>query len=102
VDPKIESKSTKRGNAVVYLDSIVNAVKTKRLPNLSAREGGAALQRAVITILDIVGVAVTRPPAHHARRWRRAGAALARAVRVENVRNLRRVKRAVKYFDLVD
>src|SRR5206468_10881304 len=58
------------------------SIKAERLAYFACGKGGTALQRAVVAVLDVAGIAIPRPPAHQARRWWNAGF-LSRSLRVQ-------------------
>jgi len=54
------------------------SIEAKRLAYLSGRKRHSALQRAAIgDVMDVIGIAFSRPPGSHVCRWRRARLALA-------------------------
>jgi hypothetical protein len=60
------------------------------------------LQRAIVAVLNVVGIAVARPPTDHVSGWRRARAALAGAAGINNRLNLRLRKCAIEEFYFID
>src|SRR5438105_1324081 len=79
------------------------AAEAKSLSHLASRERRATLQRAVVAVLDIIGVAVSRPPANEPR-WNRSAARLALAIATDRVerRDLLACERAIEDFYFVD
>src|SRR4029077_7996285 len=54
------------------LHECVGSVKAKCLSHFARRKGRAALQRAVVAVLNVVGVTGAWIPSDHAGGWRRA------------------------------
>jgi hypothetical protein len=84
------------------INTIVYAIETKRLLDLTRSKRRPVLQCAVVAVLNIVGIAITGPPTDHVSGWRRACATLAGAAGVDDCLNLRLGKRAIENFYFVD
>ena len=72
------------------------------MSDLARYERGAALQRAVVGSLNVVGVVLCRPPTDHPRRRRRTTPALAGKTGVVDVGDIRTIERHIKDFGFVD
>jgi hypothetical protein len=83
------------------INAIIYAIQAERLSHLARRECRAVLQRAIVAVLNVIGIAVARPPTDHAGGWRRAGAALPRAASINNRLNFCLRQRAVEDFYFV-
>jgi hypothetical protein len=55
------------------LDHVARGSKAERLTNLSRGKLRAILQRAIVAVLDIIGIAGPRPPADQPQRGLNAG-----------------------------
>ena len=87
---------------VSNINPIIVTIQTERLTNLARRECRSALQRAVVAILNVVSITISRPPAHHVWwRWN-TRPALACAAGIDNCLDFRLGKRATEDFYFVD
>ena len=62
----------RRRNRISYENILVGAVETERLPHLACGKCCAILQRAIVAVLNINRIAISRPPTDYA--WRRRDA----------------------------
>src|SRR5882762_9772502 len=68
--PRLDREIAARDAHVRCIASVyvtVNAVQEKRLSHFAGSECRAALQRAVVTVDDVAGDSLARPPAHQTR-----------------------------------
>src|SRR5205814_10486792 len=84
VNPGIHREGARRIeiSAVWNADVGGSSVEAECLADFAGRERRAAYQRTIMTALNILRAAISRPPAHHVRRRRRARPAFAGAARV--------------------
>ena len=84
------------------IDIVIHAVKTERQPDLARRKGRAVLQRPVVTVLNVIGIPISRPPADHVRgRGDALWLALACAACIVDRLNFGSRERAVEDFHFV-
>ncbi len=84
-----------------HLYELVRSVKVKCLPHFAGTKCDAVLQRSIIAALNLVGIAIARPPSDHVTR-RRYARALTGAARVVDFLNFSPTKRAVKDLYFID
>src|SRR5438067_13329321 len=83
LDPSLNGEFA-RGDVQVSriadVDKVIYAVEQKSSINQTRGKGRAVLQRAIVTVLNIFGIAIARPPANHTR-WRRSARLFYKIVR---------------------
>src|SRR5262245_40451260 len=86
----------------IWYNNSAGAIKAEGLSHLARRESHATLQCPVVTVLNVISVAVARPPTHHVWRRRNARFAFTRAAGIDNRLDFRLRKRATEDFYFVD
>jgi hypothetical protein len=82
LDPSIDCQTLQfQISCFRHIHEAVDSIKIERLPNFAWRKSYSALKRAVVTVLNVVGVAVARPPTDHSRRRRCTGCRRSRSWR---------------------
>src|ERR1700694_3444905 len=82
---------------------VVYTIEAKSLTYFASRKCGTILKQAVVAVLDISRVTVSRPPTDHVRRRRDTGrSTLTQAARVVESGNLGCTQRAVEHFDFIN